>query len=90
MRALYGKAGLSITEGTPLLTLEETAGEIEKDALMIRRGGIMEEQRLTSQAAIERSKGKFARRAGRWRTGATLLSGGSRMADLYGQAEGYW
>lgn len=90
MRALYGKAGLSITEGTPLLTLKETAGEIEKDALMIRRGGTMGEQRLISQAGMERAKGKFARRAGRWRTGATLLSGGSRIAELYGRGKGYW
>lgn len=91
MRALYGKANLSIEPGTtPYLTLEETAGEIEKDAFMIRRGGILGEKRFRSQAGIERSKGKFARRAGRWRSGATLLSGSSRMADIYGRGKGYW
>ena len=79
-----------IVEGYSPLMLEETAGEIEKDAMMIRRGGVLGEQKFKSQAIIERGKGKFARRAGRWRSGATLLSGGTRMANLYGSYKGYW
>jgi hypothetical protein len=91
MIAEYGKAGLSIEPGTtPYLTLEETAAEIEKDALLIRRGGTLSSQRFTSQAAIERGKGAFARRAGRWRSGATLLSGGTGMANIYGSYKGYF
>jgi len=79
-----------IVEGYSPLMLEETAGEIEKDALIIRRGGVLGEQKLKSQAVTERGKGAFARRTGRWRAGATLLSGGTRMADLYGSSKGYW
>lgn len=90
MRALYGKAELGISEGTPFLTLEETAGEIEKDALMIRRGGIIKEQKAISQAGLDIRKGRFARRAGRHRAYATLLSGGGRMANIYGRHKGYW
>jgi len=87
----YGKAGLSLAPGeTPYLTLEETAAELDKDAQLIRRGGVLSFQGLTSQAAIERGKGAFARRAGRWRAGATLLSGGTKMADIYGRYKGYW
>lgn len=87
-----GKRLLSrmLVEGYSPLMMTETAGELEKDAQMIRRGGVLGEQRLTSQAAIERGKGKFARRAGRWRAGATLLSGGTKMASQYGAYKGYW
>ena len=79
-----------LVEGYSPMMLAETAGELESDALVIRRGGVLGEQRLKSQAGMERGKGAFARRAGRWRTGATLLSGGTRVADLYGRSKGYW
>ncbi len=79
-----------LVEGFDPLILEETAGELEKDALMIRRGGELGEQKLTSQAVIERGKGAFARRAGRWRSGATLLSGGTKAIGTYGTYKGYF
>jgi hypothetical protein len=79
-----------LVEGYDPLMLEETAGELEKDALMIRRGGTLGEQKLKSQAGMERGKGAFARRTGRWRSGATLLSGGTQAAGLYGTTKGYW
>ena len=37
-RALYAKAGVDLSSGSPLLVMEETAAEGEKEALAIRTG----------------------------------------------------
>lgn len=74
-RSRYGKAGVTF-EGSPGEVLEETAYELEMDALMIRRGGQaragaalyggrVEGQRYTAEATISRLMGKSALLRGR-------------------------
>jgi len=74
-RALYGAAGVTF-EGSPLEVMEETASELEFDALMIRRGGQtraqaalyggkVESQRYTAEAALSRFMGRSALLRGR-------------------------
>lgn len=84
-RVLYAKAGVT-PEGSPLEVMEETAAELEMDALMIRRGGQLGYQRYTAEAGLERMagrsallKGRAARRASYWKMGATGAKG---MADI--------
>ena len=67
-RALYAKAGVDISSGSPLLVLAETAAEGEKEALAIRRGG-------KEEATLERYYGKQAKRAGKIGAFSTFLTG---------------
>lgn len=94
-RTRYAKAGVTF-EGTPSDVMEETASELERDALMIRRGGQVGAQRLTAEAALQRFAGKSAllrgtaaRRASRWRMAATALSGGSQLLGQWGRYKGW-
>ncbi len=85
-RAVLGKAGV-LPEGSPLDVLEETATELEIDALLIRRGGQVGAQQLRSGAQLSRMtgrsaimRGRAAKRAGRLGAFATGVSGGSQLA----------
>lgn len=85
-RVALGKAGVLPT-GSALEVLEETATELEEDALMIRRGGQVGAQRLTAEAQLSRMtgrsallRGRAARRAGRTGAIATGLTGASQLA----------
>lgn len=87
-RMLYAKAGVSL-EGSPLEVMEETATELEMDALMIRRGGQLGYQRYSAEAGLERMAGKSAllrgrsaRRASRWKMAGTGLIGGSQLFSM--------
>ena len=73
-RALWGKSGVDM-EGTPLLTLEDTAGQGELDALAIRYGGDIAAARQRSGASLSRMEGKNAQTAGYFTAGSSLLSG---------------
>ena len=75
-RALYAKAGVDISSGSPLLVLAETAAEGEKEALAIRAGGLEE-------AELERYYGRQAGRAGKVRAAGTLLTGLGRAGAGY-------
>lgn len=75
-RALYGKSGVSM-EGSPLLVMEDTAGQGELDALAIRYGGDVAAARERSAANLSRMQGKAAQTAGYFQAGSTLLSGAS-------------
>jgi len=95
-RTLYAKAGVT-PEGSPLEVMEQTASELEMDALMIRRGGQLGYQRYTAGAALERFAGKSAllrgratRRASRWGMAATGLSGAGQLGYQYGSMKGKW
>jgi len=67
-RALFAKAGVDISEGSPLLIMAETAREGEEEALAIRRGG-------KEEARLERFYGRQAKKAGRMRGISTFLTG---------------
>lgn len=86
-RALYAKAGVT-PEGSPLEVMEQTAVELETDALMIRRGGQLGYQRYTAEAGLQRVAGRSAllrgrakRRAARWGMAETAIGG---TADILG------
>lgn len=90
-KVLYAKAGVT-PEGSPLEVMEQTAAELEMDALMIRRGGQLGYQRYTAAAGLERMMGKSAllrgraaRRASRWGMAATGLTGAAQLGYQYGQ-----
>lgn len=67
-RALFAKAGVDLSTGSPLTILAHTAAEGEKQAIDIRRGA-------KEQADILRFQGSAAKRASRTRATGTLLSG---------------
>ncbi len=81
-----GKAGIEPI-GSFEKVQEETATELEIDALRIRRGGQTGAQRLTAEASLSRLsgrsallRGRAARRAGRIGAFATGLGGGANLA----------
>lgn len=78
-RALYGKAGVRL-EGSPLLIMEDTAGEFEMDILNTLRTGQIQSSRYQSQAAISRAEAGITKRAGAYSTGTTLLTGAGDIA----------
>lgn len=76
-RALYAKAGVDITEGSPLMVLSETAAEGEREALALRRG-------YRSEAYLQELYGKQAGRTGLVGAAGTLLTGlGSAGSNYY-------
>jgi hypothetical protein len=85
-RVAFAKAGY---KGTPMEVLEDTATELEKDALMIRRESKLESQEWESRAAIERAKKESVRRAGRYKVASTLLTGGMGAFGSYGKYKGW-
>ena len=58
-RVAFAKAGVEPV-GTPMDVLEETAIQLETDALMIRRGGQIGARGLTSEAQLQRISGRSA------------------------------
>ena len=95
-RALYTKAGVTF-EGSPLDVMERTASELEMDALLIRRGGVLGYQRYTAEAALSRMAGRSAllrgraqRRASKWGIAATGLGGAAQLGYQYGSMTGLW
>jgi hypothetical protein len=67
-RALYAKAGVDLSEGSPLVVLADTAAEGEKEALNIRTGS-------KETANLYRFQASQAKKAGVLKAGATLLTG---------------
>lgn len=73
-RVRFAKAGVK-PAGSPLLVMEETAAEIERNALAIRYGGSLEAARATSRAQLERFGGRQAKRAAKIKATGSLLTG---------------
>lgn len=93
-RARYAKAGVTF-EGTPLDVMEQTASELEMDALMIRRGGQVGARRLTAEAQLQRFagrsallRGRAARRASQLGMLTTGLTGGAQLGYMGSQLGG--
>ncbi|MCF7811450.1 hypothetical protein K9N50_10735 [bacterium] len=82
-RALYGKAGVTF-KGSPLMLMEETAADIEMDALMIERTGKLTASRYGEEATLSRMKGTSAQKAGYYGAGTTLLTGAGQAINTYG------
>jgi len=77
-RSLYGKSGVEM-EGSPLLTMEDTAGQGEMDALAIRYGGDVAAAQQRSAANLSRMQASAVQTASYFQAGSTLLSGASTV-----------
>jgi len=84
IRAGFAASGVATTEGTPLLVLMESAEEVAKDELRIKRGGDQTAWGLLQEANIQRIGGKSAATKGYYGAGASLLGGAARVAGSYG------
>jgi hypothetical protein len=67
-KALYAKAGVSLTSGSPLLVLAEQASEAEEEALNIRYAG-------ANQATMYKWQAEQAKQAGTIGAFGSFLSG---------------
>ena len=63
-RALYAKANVDLSSGSPLLVLAETAGKAEAEAQAIRWGGDVAVAEQRNMATLNRFYGKTAKKAG--------------------------
>lgn len=77
-RAGFAKAGIQL-EGSPLLIVEETAREGEREARAIREGGEVASRRFRKEAAVDRTQARSTRQTGAIRSGKTLLGGASKV-----------
>jgi hypothetical protein len=75
-RALYAKAGVDITSGSPLLIMTDTAEEGERNAMEIRSAGKRE-------AKLMRYYGRQAKSSANTQAGATLLTTMGNTANQY-------
>jgi len=82
LSAAMGKAGVVPTAGTPLLLQAVQASELELENLLIGQESMERAQALRSgaalsgmESAIARQRERYARTAGYFGAGATLLSG---------------
>ncbi len=73
-RALYAKAGVDISAGSPLEVMAETAREYEADIEQTRNIGL-----LAYQSALKSAKA--VKTAGLWKGGSTILTGASEFAN---------
>jgi len=91
-RALYGKSGVRIFEGSPLEVQADTAAEFELDIAASRYNVAVGAERIRyetdvgvarseSEARYRRRSAKSYRRASYWKAGATLLTA---AASQYG------
>lgn len=78
-KAGYAKAGVRL-EGSPLEVLAETVNLADKDAFRIAQEGKFQGDSLRYQAAEERQKATYAKRASFIGAGSTLLSGFGQTA----------
>jgi len=76
-RALYAKAGVDLSSGSPLTVLADTAAEGEKEALNIRTGA-------QETADLYRFQGRQAKKTAKYQSRSTLLTGlGSTGLSAY-------
>lgn len=80
-RAAMGASGVEAGTGTPLLTSEDFAAEVELQAQRIRSGGETRASRLEQEAELTRAAGKAAQRRG-------IVRGGSSLLGSYAKAFG--
>lgn len=82
-RAVLGVSGVDPSSGSPLLTSEDFAGEVELQARRLRSGGEARATRLEQTAGQSLAEGRFLRRAGReFRTGGALRGGSLLLSGL--------
>lgn len=81
--AAAASQGRDVNEGSPLLLRQETAEDIELDALSIRFQGSAEAARLEGEARLHKFRGKQAQTASFFKAGSTLLGGAASAAGAF-------
>jgi hypothetical protein len=82
-RALYAKAGVDLSSGSPLFVLAETAAEGEEEAQNIRWAGDVNVAEQKNQATLNRFYAKRTVKAGKtaaWSTALSSMSGSAGSA----------
>jgi hypothetical protein len=82
-QALYAKAGVDLSSGSPLLVLAETAASGEEEAQNIRQVGDVNVAEQKNQATLNRFYAKQTIRAGKtaaWSTALSSMSGSAGSA----------
>jgi hypothetical protein len=82
-RALYAKAGVDITSGSPLLVMAEDMEKAEMDAQAIRYSGNVKKTSYLNKANLSEFYGEQAESAGKTGAFSTLLSGFGSMGMSY-------
>lgn len=77
-RARYSKSGIQLNSESSLLVMEDTAADIERDALAIRYGGDVAGARARSQARLDRFQAQQYKTASSYNAVGSLLTGASR------------
>ena len=77
-RMSFLASGVDISEGTPLLSLGESAANIEMDAMAIRYGGEAEAIKAKQAAQLYGMKGKQAVQASYFQAGSSLMTGAAQ------------
>jgi len=87
-RALYAKAGVDITSGSPLLVMSEDMERAERDAQAIRYTGNVKKTQHLNQANMYGYYGEQAETAGRTGAFSTILGGIGSMGMNYLKLKG--
>lgn len=87
-RAAAAASGIDAGSGSALDILVSTAGIGELDAQTIRNNAAREAWGLRSEAAAQRAQGRFAKSAGKFGAGSTLLTG-LASAGMSAKSAGY-
>jgi hypothetical protein len=87
-RALYAKAGVDLSSGSPLLVLAETASEGEEEAQYIKWGGDVAVAEQKNQATLNRFYAKASKKAGNTAMWADVAQGVGGAAQSYYGAKG--
>lgn len=79
--ANYGKAGVVLSEGSPLEVLGDISAEGELDAMIQEYKGERQGRYYDSEAENNRRLAKSARTAGYWNAGSSLLTAGMKFGS---------
>lgn len=79
-RAVFGASGLDPGEGTPLLTMADSARQAELNALNIEWSGRLQSDNFSAESSLRRFEAGAVKEAGYLRAGSSLLSGVSSYA----------
>lgn len=80
---LYGKAGVDLQSGSPLLYMAYTAAQGEEEALNIRQTGDAAVNKKKNEASLNRFYAKQSIKAGKTAAWSAVLGGASNAAASY-------
>jgi len=86
-RAGLQGSGIEIDVGTNLIAMAEQEFTDDRNAQLIRRGGVIEAQNLMAEAELTSFGGKSAKRAGYTSAGGSLMTGLGSAGIAYGKGK---